>query len=106
LVPAVRTSRSPAHQTLVVGRALSVRRRHEHLSVTAHAQLVHAGQLVLGTSLFRAADGILLAGRLNAATIVPASRRCSRRRCQVDRRHGLGRFQTLKEHLSRVDLYL
>jgi len=102
LVSAVRTGRSPAHQALVVGGALTVRRRHEHLTVTAHAQLVHAGQLVLGAPLFRADDGIILAGRLAATTIVPVRNH----RCRVGRRRSLDRLQTLEEHLGRVDLYL
>lgn len=102
LVSAVRTDRSPAHQALVVGGALTVRRRHEHLAVTAHAQLVHAWQLVLGAPLFRADDGILLANRLAATAIVPVHSRP----CHVGRRRSLDRLQTLEEHLGRVDLYL
>lgn len=102
LVSAVRTGRSPAHQALVVGGALTVRRRHEYFAVTAHAQLVHAWQLVLGAPLFRADDGILLSGRLAATAIVPV---CSRR-CRVGRRRSLSRLQTLEEHFGCVDLYL
>jgi len=102
LVSAVRTGRSPAHQALVVGGALTVRRRHEHLAVTAHAQLVHAGQLVFCAPLFRADDGILLAGRLAAAAIVAVRSR----RCHVGRRRSLDSLQALEEHFGRVDLYL
>lgn len=103
-----RRARLPAHQALVVRRALAVRRRHEHLAVAAHAQLVHAGQLVLDAPLPGPGDAVARAAGTAAHGVVvtAADRQTGRRRGRRTGRRRLGSLQALEEHPGRVDLNL